>query len=168
MYKVNKFAYISVCYKQNSKVAETDWGSIFAHIYKQMISAEAPLVFSKACELFVKELTLRAWIHTEDNKRRTLQVTRPTCWRSVHTWRLRQRFFFFQFYFVVVAVAMNGYWTRSSAMSQSQLQLQEQCEWFHLLPCNPIVTTKKKTLSQSHSVNGPSVLDLCLFFVCLN
>ena len=44
-----------------------------------MISAEAPLVFSKACELFVKELTLRAWIHTEDNKRRTLQVICPKC-----------------------------------------------------------------------------------------
>ena len=50
-------------------------GSIFwSCLHEQMISAEAPLVFSKACELFVKELTLRAWTHTEDNKRRTLQV----------------------------------------------------------------------------------------------
>lgn len=40
----------------------------------QMISAEAPVLFSKACEIFVSELSLRAWIHTEDNKRRTLQV----------------------------------------------------------------------------------------------
>ncbi|KAI4365996.1 hypothetical protein MLD38_021927 [Melastoma candidum] len=39
----------------------------------RMISAEAPLVFAKACEIFVLELTLRAWIHTEENKRRTLQ-----------------------------------------------------------------------------------------------
>jgi hypothetical protein len=40
----------------------------------QMISAEAPVLFSKACEIFISELSLRAWIHTEDNKRRTLQV----------------------------------------------------------------------------------------------
>lgn len=39
----------------------------------KMISAEAPMLFSKAAELFIHELTLRAWIHTEDNKRRTLQ-----------------------------------------------------------------------------------------------
>jgi len=39
----------------------------------RMISAEAPVVFAKACEMFINELTLRAWIHTEENKRRTLQ-----------------------------------------------------------------------------------------------
>lgn len=39
----------------------------------KMISAEAPVLFSKAAELFIHELTLRAWIHTEENKRRTLQ-----------------------------------------------------------------------------------------------
>ena len=39
----------------------------------QMISAEAPVLFAKAAEIFITELTLRAWIHTEDNKRRTLQ-----------------------------------------------------------------------------------------------
>lgn len=39
----------------------------------KMISAEAPLLFAKASEIFIHELTLRAWIHTEDNKRRTLQ-----------------------------------------------------------------------------------------------
>lgn len=39
----------------------------------KMIAAEAPLLFAKACEIFIQELTLRAWIHTEDNKRRTLQ-----------------------------------------------------------------------------------------------
>ncbi|XP_074592944.1 nuclear transcription factor Y subunit gamma-like isoform X2 [Brevipalpus obovatus] len=38
-----------------------------------MISAEAPVLFAKAAELFITELSLRAWIHTEDNKRRTLQ-----------------------------------------------------------------------------------------------
>ena len=39
----------------------------------RMISTEAPLLFAKACELFVKELTKRAWFNTEDNKRKTLQ-----------------------------------------------------------------------------------------------
>ncbi len=39
-----------------------------------MISAEAPVLFAKACEIFILELTLRAWMHTEENKRRTLQV----------------------------------------------------------------------------------------------
>merc|ERR1719210_1146970 len=39
----------------------------------KMISAEAPVLFGKACEMFIHELTMRAWIHTEDNKRRTLQ-----------------------------------------------------------------------------------------------
>ena len=62
-----------------------------------MISAEAPVLFAKAAEMFIHELTMRAWIHTEvryllttseiakpgwinvfelkcqDNKRRTLQ-----------------------------------------------------------------------------------------------
>ncbi|KAJ1144388.1 hypothetical protein NDU88_010687 [Pleurodeles waltl] len=39
----------------------------------KMISAEAPVLFAEAAQIFITELTLRAWIHTEDNKRRTLQ-----------------------------------------------------------------------------------------------
>merc|ERR550525_1276722 len=39
----------------------------------KMISAGAPVLFGKACEMFIHELTMRAWVHTEDNKRRTLQ-----------------------------------------------------------------------------------------------
>jgi nuclear transcription factor Y gamma len=31
----------------------------------QMISAEAPVLFAKAAEIFIHELTMRAWIHTE-------------------------------------------------------------------------------------------------------
>ncbi|KAK4416459.1 Nuclear transcription factor Y subunit C-2 [Sesamum alatum] len=38
-----------------------------------MISADTPVVFAKACEMFIMELTLRAWMHTQENKRRTLQ-----------------------------------------------------------------------------------------------
>ncbi|GAM27724.1 hypothetical protein SAMD00019534_109000 [Acytostelium subglobosum LB1] len=37
------------------------------------ISAEVPMLFSKACELFILEMTIRSWVHTEMNKRRTLQ-----------------------------------------------------------------------------------------------
>ncbi len=42
-------------------------------LWQQMIAAEAPVLFAKACEMFILELTLRSWIHTEENKRRTLQ-----------------------------------------------------------------------------------------------
>lgn len=42
-------------------------------LWGQMIAAEAPVLFAKACEMFILELTLRSWIHTEENKRRTLQ-----------------------------------------------------------------------------------------------
>lgn len=38
-----------------------------------MISGEVPILFGKACEIFILELTLRAWSITEDSKRRTLQ-----------------------------------------------------------------------------------------------
>lgn len=38
-----------------------------------MISAEAPIFFAKACEMFIVDLTMRSWIHAEENKRRTLQ-----------------------------------------------------------------------------------------------
>ena len=39
----------------------------------KMISAEAPILFAKGCDIFITELTMRAWIHAEENKRRTLQ-----------------------------------------------------------------------------------------------
>ncbi|GAB4822153.1 hypothetical protein N2152v2_009199 [Parachlorella kessleri] len=39
----------------------------------RMISAEAPVLFAKACEYFILELTLRAWGAAEETKRRTLQ-----------------------------------------------------------------------------------------------
>ncbi|KAJ8603359.1 hypothetical protein CTAYLR_004294 [Chrysophaeum taylorii] len=38
-----------------------------------MVSSEAPVLFAKACEIFILELTARAWTQTELNKRRTLQ-----------------------------------------------------------------------------------------------
>jgi len=39
----------------------------------RMISAEAPALFAKACEMFIVELTHRSWLYTEENRRRTLQ-----------------------------------------------------------------------------------------------
>lgn len=39
----------------------------------RMISAEAPILFAKGCDVFITELTMRAWIHAEEHKRRTLQ-----------------------------------------------------------------------------------------------
>ena len=38
----------------------------------RMISAEAPVLFAKACEFFILEMTLRAWNAAEESKRRTL------------------------------------------------------------------------------------------------
>ena len=34
-----------------------------------MVSSEAPVVFAKACELFILELTLRSWCYSEQSKR---------------------------------------------------------------------------------------------------
>lgn len=39
----------------------------------KMISAEVPILFAKGCDIFITELSMRAWIHAEENKRRTLQ-----------------------------------------------------------------------------------------------
>lgn len=38
----------------------------------RMISAEAPVLFAKACEFFILEMTLRAWHVAEEQKRKTL------------------------------------------------------------------------------------------------
>lgn len=38
-----------------------------------MISAEAPILFAKACELFIMDITFRALLHTNMSKRKTLQ-----------------------------------------------------------------------------------------------
>ncbi|KAL5809901.1 hypothetical protein ACOSQ4_026469 [Xanthoceras sorbifolium] len=39
----------------------------------KMVSAEAPVLFAKACEIFIMELTARAWMQTVGCNRRTLQ-----------------------------------------------------------------------------------------------
>ncbi|CAH2079701.1 unnamed protein product [Thlaspi arvense] len=39
----------------------------------KMISKDAPVLFSKACEYFILELTLRAWMHTQSCTRQTIR-----------------------------------------------------------------------------------------------
>jgi nuclear transcription factor Y gamma len=38
----------------------------------RMISAEAPVLFAKACEMFILEMTLRSWHYSENRKTKTL------------------------------------------------------------------------------------------------
>ncbi|CAE5982055.1 unnamed protein product [Arabidopsis arenosa] len=38
-----------------------------------MIAAEAPILFSKACEIFIMDLTMRLWLHAQERKRLTIQ-----------------------------------------------------------------------------------------------
>lgn len=40
-----------------------------------MIGADAPILLSKACELIISEISLRAWHHTAHSKRRTMKYT---------------------------------------------------------------------------------------------
>ncbi|GMH69318.1 hypothetical protein TrST_g1126 [Triparma strigata] len=40
---------------------------------KLMISSEGPIFFSKACEMFIGEVAIRAWMSTCEGKRRTVQ-----------------------------------------------------------------------------------------------
>ena len=35
----------------------------------KMISSETPVLFAKACEMFILEITRRSWVYTEENKR---------------------------------------------------------------------------------------------------
>jgi len=39
---------------------------------RKMIAADAPILFCKACEIFISEITARAFIIADSNKRRTL------------------------------------------------------------------------------------------------
>jgi nuclear transcription factor Y gamma len=59
--------------KQQKAVEEGQGGETEKPNVKFMISGEAPVLMSKACELLIKDLSFRAWRHTERNRRRTLQ-----------------------------------------------------------------------------------------------
>ena len=52
----------------------------------KMISAETPLLISKACELFIIELAYRGWIHTIESNRRTLQRCKNKLFYSAHSY----------------------------------------------------------------------------------
>ncbi|XP_047152800.1 nuclear transcription factor Y subunit C-3-like isoform X1 [Vigna umbellata] len=39
----------------------------------QMVSAETPMLMSKACEIFIQELTYRAWMRAEESNKSTVQ-----------------------------------------------------------------------------------------------
>ena len=41
--------------------------------FSQMISAEAPILFAKACEMFIVEMTHKAYYYAKKNNRKTLQ-----------------------------------------------------------------------------------------------
>lgn len=59
--------------KQQKAAEEGQAGDMDRPILKFMISGEAPVLMSKACELLIKDVSFRAWRHTERNRRRTLQ-----------------------------------------------------------------------------------------------
>ena len=95
--RIKKIMKLDEDVKVSSSFSAEVAGSLFSSKPPQMISAEAPVLFAKAAEMFIHELTMRAWIHTEvryllttseiakpgwnnvfelkcqDNKRRTLQ-----------------------------------------------------------------------------------------------
>ncbi|CAK5051022.1 unnamed protein product [Meloidogyne enterolobii] len=39
----------------------------------KMIGSEAPVLLAKAAEIFIEELTLRSWLNTQENRRKTIQ-----------------------------------------------------------------------------------------------
>lgn len=43
------------------------------YFFFQMISAEAPILFAKACEMFIAELTIKGYYNAEKDGRKTLQ-----------------------------------------------------------------------------------------------
>jgi nuclear transcription factor Y, gamma len=44
----------------------------------RMIAAEVPAIFTRACEMFILELTHCGWVHAQENKRRTRQKSNIT------------------------------------------------------------------------------------------
>jgi nuclear transcription factor Y, gamma len=40
----------------------------------EMVSSEAPIMIAKACEMFIHDLTLRAWINAQENTMSTIET----------------------------------------------------------------------------------------------
>ena len=65
---------LHLCFAFVAKYIQTNgMGLLAVGAHPQMISAEAPMLFATACEMFILEITLRSWYQTEESKRRTLQ-----------------------------------------------------------------------------------------------
>lgn len=47
--------------------------AILTIMHFQMISAEAPILFAKACEMFIIEMTHKAYYYAKKSNRKTLQ-----------------------------------------------------------------------------------------------
>ncbi|KAJ3335400.1 Nuclear transcription factor Y subunit C-2 [Gonapodya sp. JEL0774] len=72
-----------------------------------MISGETPILLAKAAEIFIEELTLRAWLHTEEDRRRTLH--RPDVAQAVAQNEM--------FDFLIDIVPRDAEWVRGNSMS---------------------------------------------------
>ncbi|KAF7820817.1 hypothetical protein G2W53_026272 [Senna tora] len=83
---------------------------------QKMISAETPILLSKACEIFIQEMSLRAWMRTEKNKRRTIQ--RYDVAESIHENKL------YDFLTDVIPLQYHG--GHPSLVPPPQPQLQEE------------------------------------------
>ncbi|TIA81209.1 hypothetical protein E3P89_02155 [Wallemia ichthyophaga] len=59
--------------KKVMKSDPCELSGLLLKVFKPFESGETPILFSKACEIFISELTCRAWLVAESNKRRTLQ-----------------------------------------------------------------------------------------------
>lgn len=103
----------------------------------KMISAEAPLLFAKATEIFIHELTLRAWLHTEDNKRRTLQRNDIAMAISKYD----------QFDFLIDIVPRD-----EIKPKKEETKTTVQPEVFYVSPSNAIQTVTVPTINQTPTI----------------
>ncbi|KAJ8641935.1 hypothetical protein MRB53_018629 [Persea americana] len=94
-----------------------------------MVSADAPVLLAKACELFIMELTLISWLHAEEEKRRTVR-------RSDLEDAIRHKE---TFHFLDDAIpkdemkeeGLDGNWLRTESFPNDRTE-------FPLMPANPI------------------------------
>ncbi|KAF7820829.1 Nuclear transcription factor Y subunit C-2 [Senna tora] len=82
----------------------------------KIISAETLILLSKACEMFIQEMSLRAWMRTEENKRRVIQ--RHDVAESIHENKL------YDFLTDVIPLQYQG--GHPSLVPPPQPQLQEE------------------------------------------
>ncbi|KAH9412312.1 hypothetical protein HK407_01g02070 [Ordospora pajunii] len=81
----------------------------------RMVASEVPVLFSMVTEKFVEELTLRAWINTEENNRRILQKSDLTA--AVKTSEV--------FDFLIYVVPRNDFAHVFSSIGSEKMQSRE-------------------------------------------